>query len=137
MSVAKSRITSMSESCPICDSETGLREILYGLPVEPVDESKYVIGGCLVSGHDPIWACVDCGWRGWSLNNDLGTKLSEWQCPICESMGKLFLINLDIASNNRLRNFTFSAVTTYGDSTPNAMCLKCGWTAIFTQTYSY
>jgi hypothetical protein len=48
----------MSESCPTCDSETGLREILYGLPVEPLDETKYVIGGCLVSGHNPIWAIV-------------------------------------------------------------------------------
>ena len=68
----------MSESCPTCDSETGLREILYGLPAEPVDESKYVIGGCLVSGHDPIWVCVDCGWRGWSLNNDvLITRFGE------------------------------------------------------------
>jgi hypothetical protein len=49
----------------------------------------------------------------------------------------MFLINLDVETNNRLRNFTFSASGTYGESTPNAMCLKCGWTAVFTQTYSY
>ena len=56
----------MSESCPTCDSETGLREILYGLPAEPVDESKYSIGGCLITGNDPIISCIECGWRGWT-----------------------------------------------------------------------
>jgi len=137
MSVAKSRITSMSESCPTCDSETGLREILYGLPAEPVDESKYVIGGCLVSGHDPTWACVDCGWRGWSLNNDLGTKLYEWQCLICESIGKMLLINLDIDENMGLQNRSYSAMTVHDGAIPNAICLICGWTAVFTHTYSY
>lgn len=127
----------MNESCPSCDSKTGLREILYGLPMEPVDESKYVIGGCLVSGNDPIWACVDCAWRGWSLNNELGTKLSEWQCPICKTIGKMHLINLDIETNNRFRDYTYAQVNSYGESTPNAMCLKCGWLTILQQTYSY
>ena len=127
----------MKDSCPNCESKTGLREIFYGFPAEPIDESKYVIGGCLVSGNDPFWACIDCDWRGWSLNNELGTKLSEWKCPNCESIGNMHLFNLDIATNNRLRNFTFAAKAAHGDSIPNAMCLRCGWTSFFTQTYSY
>ena len=59
----------MSESCPKCDSETGLREILYGLPIEPVDKSKYVIGGCCISDNDPTLRCIDCGWEGEHRNN--------------------------------------------------------------------
>ena len=71
----------MSESCPKCDSETGLREILYGLPAEPVDESKYVIGGCCISENDPTLACKNCGWEGEFINNlcerDLGPNLTR------------------------------------------------------------
>jgi hypothetical protein len=33
-------------------------------------------------------------------------------------------------SNDRLRNFTCSAIGTYGASTPNTMYLKCGWTSM-------
>ncbi len=127
----------MNGSCPSCDSRSGLREILYGFPVGPPNESEYIIGGCIVSGQDPIWACIDCGWRGWSLKSDFGTKLSQWKCPICEAVGKIFLTNLDVETNNRLRNSNFVASGDYRSSLPNAMCLKCGWTAIFTQTYSY
>ncbi len=134
---AKMYFPIMSESCPTCDSETGLREIIYGLPAEPVDESKYAIGGCCPEPNAPIWTCVECGWKGWSLNNSLGTKLSEWKCPICEGVGKFELINLNARANYELRNSTFKAETTFNESLPNAMCLRCGWTTNLVRTYSY
>ena len=127
----------MKESCPSCDSQDGIRKILYGEPDSPVDESKFFIGGCCITGNDPIWACVDCGWRGWALNNTNFVKLSEWQCPMCKTIGKLHLIALDNETNNRLRNYTFKFETTYSETSPNCLCLKCGWTATLVRTYSY
>jgi hypothetical protein len=50
--------------CPNCGSEKDVREILYGLPESPVDESRYEIGGCCVSESDPSLRCISCGWEG-------------------------------------------------------------------------
>lgn len=127
----------MKESCPDCDSHEGIREILYGLPAEPINEEKYVIGGCIVSGNDPIWTCIECGWTGWSLNNSNGTKLSKWKCPICESVGRIYLFKLSEEQNMRLQNQTFRVDGHYGDSTSNVKCQKCGWMAYFLKTSSY
>ena len=65
------------KSCPICNSSSGLREIIYGMPDGPVDEEMYAIGGCCVSDNDPTLKCVDCGWKGESVNNapDLGKEI--------------------------------------------------------------
>ena len=41
------------KSCPTCNSSNGLREIIYGMPVGPVDEDRYAIGGCCVTDNDP------------------------------------------------------------------------------------
>ena len=45
--------------CPNCRSKTGLRRVLYGMPMpskdptQPlVDETKYVLGGCCISAND-------------------------------------------------------------------------------------
>jgi hypothetical protein len=127
----------IKESCPSCDSETGLREILYGMLDSDFDESKYAIGGCIVSPNAPIWACVECGWKGWSLNNSYGIKLSKMKCIVCESTGKIELLNLDREANRRFRNRTYKAEMTYGEQLPNAMCVQCGWTLFLVQTYSY
>jgi hypothetical protein len=35
-----------------------MREVVYGLPEFPFDESKYVIGGCIPGG--PKWQCIKC-----------------------------------------------------------------------------
>jgi hypothetical protein len=55
--------------CPNCKSVSGLREIIYGLPAEPIDEEKWTIGGCCISENDPTIACKDCGWEGEFVNN--------------------------------------------------------------------
>ena len=60
------------KSCPTCNSSSGLREIIYGLPDGPVDEEMYAIGGCCVSDNDPTLKCVDCGWEGDNVKNAPG-----------------------------------------------------------------
>lgn len=125
------------QTCPSCDSDEGIREILYGLPDGPVDENKFAIGGCCVTGSDPIWTCMECGWSGWSLKNDQGTKLSRWKCPLCESIGKIRLIHLDDETYKLERKHTYKVQEQDGKSSPNSMCLKCGWTTVLVRTYSY
>jgi hypothetical protein len=65
------------KSCPTCNSSSGLREIIYGIPDGPVDEGIYAIGGCCVSDNDQNLKCVDCGWKSESVNNtpDLGKEI--------------------------------------------------------------
>ena len=50
--------------CPNCNETAGIREIIYGLPMEPIDESKYSIGGCCVTEIDPSHKCLNCKWTG-------------------------------------------------------------------------
>ena len=58
--------------CPTCNSSSGLREIIYGMPDGPVDEEMYAIGGCCVSDNDPTLKCINCGWKGENVNNAPG-----------------------------------------------------------------
>lgn len=127
----------MKKSCPSCESESGLREILYGMPEFPVDETKYYVGGCTIIPNSPNWLCLECGWTGWSHNNDQGTKLFQWKCPSCKSIGKIRLLGMSDESNYLFRNNTYKANNNCGERQPNAMCLKCGWAALFIHTYSY
>ena len=47
----------------------GIREIIYGLPAEPIDETKYAVCGCCISENDPTLRCIECGWEGEFINN--------------------------------------------------------------------
>jgi len=47
-------------ACPSCGSSQGLREVLYGLPEFPVNEERYILGGCCPGG--PEWICISCKW---------------------------------------------------------------------------
>jgi hypothetical protein len=51
-----------------------LRKIFYGLPDGPVDEKKYAIGGCCISDNDPMFKCIECGWKGEYVDNMPGSK---------------------------------------------------------------
>lgn len=62
------------KSCPACSALSGLREIIYGMPDGPVDESRYAIGGCCVSDNDPTLKCIECGWKGEFRNSNEGEK---------------------------------------------------------------
>jgi hypothetical protein len=61
-------------SCPKCSSKASLREIIYGLPIGPVDEEKFAIGGCCISESDPSVKCIECGWKGEYVDNMSGSK---------------------------------------------------------------
>jgi hypothetical protein len=57
------------KQCPECGSQTGLREIIYGLPDKPFDDELYETGGCCISEKDPTRMCRECGWEGEFINN--------------------------------------------------------------------
>jgi hypothetical protein len=46
--------------CPVCKTSEGIREYIYGLPIEEPDESKYIFGGCLVFEDMPDYKCLKC-----------------------------------------------------------------------------
>jgi hypothetical protein len=46
--------------CPSCYEIDSIRTILYGMITSPVDESKYVLGGCVISTCDPRYHCINC-----------------------------------------------------------------------------
>jgi hypothetical protein len=58
-------------NCTSCKAAGTLREVIWGMPDGPVDESKYVLGGCCVSpdGNNATHLCVDCGWERLETNN--------------------------------------------------------------------
>ena len=51
----------MKRKCPYCDSSDGVRKFLYGMPYGGPDETKYVLGGCLVFDDSPDYKCLTCG----------------------------------------------------------------------------
>lgn len=62
--------------CPKCESHI-IADILYGLPVfipgleKKINENKITLGGCCVSGDDPVWKCADCGTVIFKMEIDL------------------------------------------------------------------
>jgi hypothetical protein len=50
--------------CPSCQTKGSLRKILWGMPEKEPDPSKYVLGGCCITGDDPGYACINCEWQG-------------------------------------------------------------------------
>ena len=55
--------------CPKCGSQSGIREIIYGLPIQPFDDELYETGGCCISEKDPTRMCRECEWEGEFVNN--------------------------------------------------------------------
>jgi hypothetical protein len=53
------------KKCPKCGSKR-IARIQWGMPnfsdelKRKLDEGTVVLGGCVVSGHDPNWQCQDC-----------------------------------------------------------------------------
>jgi hypothetical protein len=46
--------------CPSCSSPQ-VKEIIYGLPdVENFDFDQFEVGGCCVTGEDPLYKCMRC-----------------------------------------------------------------------------
>jgi len=58
---ARCYLSNMSRKCPNCDSSTGIREAIYGIPIEfPVNKEKYFLAGCTASGGK--YVCINCDW---------------------------------------------------------------------------
>lgn len=55
--------------CPECHETSSIREVIYGLPESPLDETRYATGGCCISEKDPTATCLNCGWEGAFVNN--------------------------------------------------------------------
>ena len=68
----------MNKPCPFCKSSDGVREILYGIPIQPLDEEKYALGGCCISDEAPTRRCIQCGWESRYIKSKfcLGMKLN-------------------------------------------------------------
>jgi hypothetical protein len=53
-------------SCPSCGSPR-IARILYGLPAfdkeleNALSQGTVTLGGCVVTGDDPEWECLQCG----------------------------------------------------------------------------
>ena len=50
------------DSCPSCGDAESIRTILYGMPMAPVDESIYSLGGCVIYTDMPRHRCISCNW---------------------------------------------------------------------------
>lgn len=46
--------------CPFCGS-FDLLKYKYGEPTMPIDENKYILGGCVIDGRNPKYKCKKCG----------------------------------------------------------------------------
>jgi hypothetical protein len=46
-----------------------VREVIYGMPDSPLDETKYVTGSCCISENDPTTSRINCGWQGDFVNH--------------------------------------------------------------------
>ncbi len=54
--------------CPHCKKEW-IAEILWGYPGDLesleklLEKQEIILGGCLITDHDPKWECNDCHYR--------------------------------------------------------------------------
>ena len=55
-------LTEKPDNCPACGNTESIRSILYGMPMAPVDESIYSLGGCVISNDMPRHRCIICNW---------------------------------------------------------------------------
>lgn len=46
--------------CPTCQHEGTIRTIIYGMQLYPVDESKFLLGGCVIDEDSPKYHCINC-----------------------------------------------------------------------------
>ena len=62
--------TRKPRTCSNCGSKR-IAKIEYGLPYfteeenREVEAGKIVLGGCVLTGNDPAWQCVNCGKQFW------------------------------------------------------------------------
>ena len=60
--------------CPLCNNKN-IATIFWGYPSDmkelekEIDEGDIVLGGCMVTDHDPKWECNSCHHR-WGERDD-------------------------------------------------------------------
>jgi DNA-directed RNA polymerase subunit RPC12/RpoP len=68
--------TRKPKTCSECGSKR-IAKIVYGLPHfsdeerRDVELGKIVLGGCVLTGEDPVWECADCGKAFWRTDLSL------------------------------------------------------------------
>ena len=69
---------SNAPKCPSCGKRQGVRKFIFGMPVAMPDETKYVVGGCVISAEDddPEWKCLTCGLE-WHVENVIRTPVGR------------------------------------------------------------
>jgi hypothetical protein len=55
-----SRSSRKPRKCPTCQQHGTIRTIIDGMPLGPPDESKYVLGGCVIDEIAPRHRCIKC-----------------------------------------------------------------------------
>ena len=65
------------KKCPVCKKTDGTREILYGMPDGEPDETKYVLGGCLISDDMPDYKCINCSTFFYRGNNNFHNRFID------------------------------------------------------------
>ncbi len=54
------------ETCPACGASI-IAEILYEMVAcsdeleQDIDSGRIILGGCCLTGDDPVWECTQCG----------------------------------------------------------------------------
>ena len=63
------------KKCPECGS-VKIADILYGYPdfskelERDIEDGRVQLGGCIVSGNDPVWECSECGTQFYGIGID-------------------------------------------------------------------
>jgi hypothetical protein len=65
-----------TKRCPDCLSESAIRIIFYGLPMEEPDPATYTLGGCCIFDDMPKYECIECGWKGFKRKKRLQIQSS-------------------------------------------------------------
>lgn len=116
-------LSNMKPICPNCKDRRNIREILYGLPEEPVDEKKYSIGGCLVWEGRPLFLCRGCGW----ISTELPPAPKDSECLYCGQSSDLQQINFRIEEKRQFHRFIWDGTELETDSEPIYQCNSCHW----------
>lgn len=62
----------LTASCPRCGAVGHIKRILWGMPSNDVDLSRFIIGGCLIDENESEVGCEQCNWVG--LKKELEKK---------------------------------------------------------------
>jgi len=71
-----------SRKCPRCGSER-IARILYGMPAFSeelrldLEAGRVALGSCAVTGNDPRWRCLNCGYEMGRPRGESGAVLGD------------------------------------------------------------